>query len=295
MIIAIVGATGTGKTRQAIELAVEGGAEIVNCDSREIYRGLDIGSAKPTAAERAGVPHHLFDVVDPDDTYDAARYAAAARAAIAEITGRGRRVVVVGGTGLYLRALRFGLFTGPPGDPGLRTRWNAEEDAAPGALHARLARLDPDSAARLHANDRLRLVRALEVLETTGRPLSAWHGAHRFAGDELPMRVVGLQVARADLYARLDARCAAMLDAGLLDEVRGLVARYDPTRPALQSIGYRQVAAHLRGECDLPAALEAMRRATRQFAKRQLTWFRAEPGIEWIDADESAPHLWPSV
>ena len=288
MIIALVGPTGSGKTAASVALAGEGDAEIVNCDSRQIYRGLDIGSAKPTAAERAGVPHHLFDVVDPDQSYDAARYAAAARSAIAEITGRGRRVVVVGGTGLYLRALRFGLFAGPPADPALRARLTAEDEAVPGSLHARLAQLDPDSAVRLHPNDRLRVIRALEVLEGTGRPLSAWHGAHRFAGDELPMRVVGLQVARADLYARLDARCAAMLDAGLLDEVRGLVARYDPTRPALQSIGYRQVAAHLRGECDLPAALEAMRRATRQFAKRQTTWFRAEPGIAWIDADRDA-------
>lgn len=287
-IVAIVGPTGSGKTSVALELAEAGGAEIVNCDSRQIFRGLDIGSAKPTAAERARVPHHLFDVVNPDESFDAARYAAAARAAIAGITARGRRVVVVGGTGLYLRALRFGLFAGPPADPALRARLDAEEDAAPGALHARLTRLDPDSAARLHANDRLRLIRALEVLEATGRPLSDWHGEHRFAGDELSMRVVGLRVERAALYPRLDARCAAMLDAGLLDEVRGLTARYDPALPALQSIGYRQMAAHLRGECDLPTALEAMRRATRQFAKRQTTWFRAEPGIEWIDADNDA-------
>lgn len=289
-IIAIVGPTGTGKTRHSLELAAAGAAEIVNCDSRQVFRGLDIGSAKPSVAQRAFVPHHLFDVVDPDESFDAARYAAAARAAVADITGRGKRVVVVGGTGLYLRALRFGLFAGPPADAELRARLVAEDEAAPGALHARLAELDPASAARLHAHDRLRVVRALEVLELTGRSLSAWHGAHRFAGDELPMRVVGLTLDRATLYARLDARCAVMLDAGLLDEVRGLTARYDPALPALRSIGYKQMAAHLRGERDLDSALDAMRQATRQFAKRQLTWFRAEPGIEWIDADRDALH-----
>jgi tRNA dimethylallyltransferase len=288
MIIALVGPTGTGKTRHALELAAAGGAEIVNCDSRQIYRGLDIGSATPSVAQRAFVPHHLFDVVDPDHAFDAARYAVAARAAVADIGGRGKRVVVVGGTGLYLRALRFGLFAGPPADAALRARLVAEDEATPGALHARLVRLDPASAARLHAHDRLRVVRALEVLELTGRPLSDWHGAHRFAGDELPMRVVGLTLERATLYARLDERCAAMLAAGLLDEVRALTARYDSALPALRSIGYAQMAAHLRGECDLATALDAMRRATRQFAKRQLTWFRAEPGIEWIDADRDA-------
>lgn len=291
-IIALVGPTGSGKTRLSLELAAAWGAEIVNCDSRQVFRGLDIGTAKPTAAERAGVPHHLFDVVAPDAPFDAARYAALARAAIDAIAARGRRVVVVGGTGLYLKALRYGLFAGPPAAAALRARLLAEEAAAPGTLRARLAARDPVTAARLHPRDRVRIVRALEVLELTGRPLSAWHGQHAFAGGALAMRVIGLASEREALYARLDARCAAMLAAGLLDEIRALTARgYGPELPALRSIGYRQMGAHLRGECDLETALAAMRRATRQFAKRQLTWFRADPTVEWVAADTAAGAL----
>jgi len=282
-IIALVGPTGSGKTSVSLSLAERWGAEIVNCDSRQVYRGLDIGTAKPTAAEQGRAPHHLFDVVDPDQRFDAAAYAALARAAIDAAAGRGRRVIVVGGTGLYLKALRFGLFDGPPADATLRARLVAEDEAAPGAMHARLARADPATAARLHARDRVRVVRALEVLELTGRPLSAWHREHGFAGGELAMRVVGLDVPRAELYARLDARCEAMLAAGLLGEIRALwAAGYGPELPALRSIGYRQLGAHLRGEVDEPTALAAMQRATRQFAKRQLTWFRADPTVAWM-------------
>ncbi|HSP95862.1 MAG TPA: tRNA (adenosine(37)-N6)-dimethylallyltransferase MiaA [Candidatus Dormibacteraeota bacterium] len=291
-IIALVGPTGSGKTSLSLELAERWRAEIVNCDSRQVFRGLDIGTAKPTAAERAQAPHHLFDVVEPDEPFDAARYAALARVAIAAIRARGRRVVVVGGTGLYLKALRFGLFAGPPADAALRAQLLAEEAAAPGALHARLARVDAASAARLHARDRVRLVRALEVFELTGRRLSDWHAAHAAAGGELAMRVVGLHVPRSALYARLDARCEAMLAAGLLDEIRALWARgHGPELPALRSIGYRQMGAHLRGEVELATALAAMQRATRQFAKRQVTWFRADPTVQWVAADAGARAL----
>lgn len=285
-VIAIVGPTGTGKTALSLALAERRGAEIVNCDSRQVYRGLDIGSAKPSAAERAAVPHHLFDVVAPDESFDAATYGRLARAALADIAARGRAAIVVGGTGLYLKALRFDLFAGPPRDAALRARLAAEEDAAPGALHARLAAADPVSAARLHANDRLRLIRALEVLQLTGRPVSAWQAAHGFAREVVPLRVIGLRLPRAALHERLDARCAAMLDAGLLDELRGLRARgYDAALPALQSIGYRELGAYLDGACDLPAALDAMRRATRRLAKRQMTWFRGDASVEWVEAD----------
>jgi len=283
--LALVGPTGTGKTELSLELAERVGAEIVNCDSRQVYRLLDLGTAKPTAAQRAAVPHHLFDVVDPDQTFDCARYRELARTAVAAIQARGKRALLVGGTGLYLKVLRYGLAPAPPRDAALRVRLEAMERAAPGALHARLQGCDPTAAARLHPRDRLRLIRALEVHELTGRPLSAWQAEHGFRAAELPIRVIGLRLERAALYARLDARCAAMVAAGLLDEVRSLWQRgFGPELPALQSIGYREMGAHLRGRCDLATALLAMQRATRQFAKRQLTWLRADPAVEWVDA-----------
>jgi tRNA dimethylallyltransferase len=284
-IVAVVGPTGTGKTGLAIELALRLGAEIVNCDSRQVYRGLDIGSAKPDATQRAAVPHHLFDVVDPDQEFDCARYRDLARAATAAIRARGRRVVLVGGTGLYLKVLRYGLFPGPPRDARLRARLEAIEAATPGALHARLAAADPESARRLHPHDRMRLVRALEVCELSGRPLSAWQAEHGFRATEIDCRVVGLALAREELYARIEHRCRRMLEVGLVEEVRDLQRRgYGRELPALQSIGYREIGRHLAGECDLDTAAADMVRATRRFAKRQLTWFRADPTVDWVDA-----------
>jgi tRNA dimethylallyltransferase len=285
-VLALVGPTGTGKSALALELASRLDAEIVNCDSRQVYRHLDIGTAKPTAAERAAVAHHGFDVVDPDQPFDCAQYRALARRAIDAIRGRGKRVLLVGGTGLYLKVLRYGLAAAPGRDAALRARLEALEAAEPGALHARLAALDPAAAARLHPHDRMRLVRAVEVCELTGQPLSAWQAAHGFRDADLECRVIGLRVERAALHARLDARCREMVDAGLVDEVRGLWARgYGPELAPLQSIGYREVGAYLLGRCDLAQALEAMQRATRQFAKRQLTWFRGDPTVEWVTAD----------
>ncbi|MEO8601978.1 MAG: tRNA dimethylallyltransferase, partial [bacterium] len=185
-----------------------------------------------------------------------------------------------------LKALRFGLFPGPPRDAALRARLDAEEDASPGALHARLAQCDAAAAARLQPRDRLRLIRALEVMQLTGRPLSAWQAEHAFAAEVVPMRVVGLRLSRAALCARLDARCESMLAAGLLDELRGLRRRgYGAAAPALHSIGYREMGAYLDGGCDLPTALATMQQATRQLAKRQMTWFRADPTVEWMEAE----------
>ena len=285
MIIAIVGPTGTGKTDLALALAERIDAEIVNADSRQVYRGLDIGSAKPTAAERARVPHHLFDVVDPDESFDCARYRDLARAMLADIESRGRNAVLVGGTGLYLKVLRHGLFAGPRRDAELRGRLEALEVAEPGALHARLARVDPDAARRLHPHDRVRLIRALEVCELTGRPMSAWQAEHGFRAAEIDCRMIGLALERKALYARIDARCRRMIDEGLVDELRGLYERgYSSDVPALGSIGYREIGRYVRGECDLDAAVADMARATRHFAKRQLTWFRADPTVEWLDA-----------
>jgi tRNA dimethylallyltransferase len=288
-ILALVGPTGTGKTDLSLQLAAHLGAEIVNCDSRQVYRFLDIGTAKPSAAERAAVPHHLLDVVDPDEGFDCARYRELARAAIADIRSRGARVVLVGGSGLYLKVLRYGLAAAPPADAALRARLAGEEDADPGILHARLRERDPAAAARLHPRDRVRLLRALEVGELTGRPLSAWQAAHGFRAAELPMRVIVLTRERAALHARLDARCRRMIDAGFVAEVRDLWQRgFGPALAPLRSIGYREIGVHLQGRCDLETAIGAMQRATRRLAKRQLTWFRAEASAEWVDAESAA-------
>jgi tRNA dimethylallyltransferase len=293
-LIAVVGPTASGKTDLGITLARELDAEILSADSRQVYRHLDIGSAKPTAVQQAAVRHHLIDVADPDEPFDCARFLDLAEQAIGDIQARGKRVIVVGGTGLYLRVLRGGLFSGPGRDAALRAELAAAEDAQPGTLHARLRAIDPPSAARLHPNDRVRLIRALEVQAISGRPISDWQREHAFGNGRRDMRVIVLDVPRPRLYQRIDARCAAMLDAGLVDEVRRLyTAGYDPQLPALQSLGYREIGAYVRGECDLPAALGRMAQATRNFAKRQLTWFRSEPGAVWVPPEPEA--VWKAL
>lgn len=285
-VIAIVGPTGSGKSELAVAVAERLAAEIVNCDSRQIYRGLDIGSAKPPAELRARAPHHLYDVADPAETFDCARYAALARAAVAAIGARGRVALLVGGTGLYLKALRYGLFPGPPRDDSLRAELSAREELRPGTLFEELTAVDPRSAARLHANDHVRVIRALEVYRLTGVPISRWQAQHAFRGDELAMDVVGLAVARPRLFERLEARCRAMIDAGLIEEVRGLLAAgCPPGAPALQSIGYREIGDYLRDGGELDAAVTRMIGATRRFAKRQGTWFRGDATVRWLDGE----------
>ena len=281
-IIALVGPTGAGKTELGIALAQQFNAEIINADSRQVYRRLDIGSAKATVAQRAAVTHHVVDVVEPDEPFDCARFRQLALAAIADITARGRRVLIVGGTGLYVKVLLRGLFDGPSRDPGLRAALLEEDERAPGTLHQRLRTVDPVGAQRLHPHDRMRLIRALEVYQLTGRPISDWQAEHRFESGALDARVLGLSLPRPELYARINARCQAMVDAGLIDEVRRLYADgFDPDLPTLRSPGYREIGEYVRGLCDLPTAIARMAKATRHLAKRQVTWFRADPRIVW--------------
>src|SRR5205807_90396 len=282
-LVCIIGPTASGKSALALDLAERLGAEIVSADSRQIYRDLDVGTAKPTAAERARVPHHCLDLVAPDEAFDAARFRDAARAAIADIARRGRVALVVGGTGLYVRALLRGLCPAPPRAPALRAALAAED---PHALHRRLGVLDPAAAARIAPTDARRIVRALEVALVSGVPLSRWQAEHRFAEPAYDALVIGLARPTAELDARIAARARAMLEAGFLDEVRALRRRgLGTAAPGLSAVGYRELLACVEGRTDLETALAAMVRATRQVAKRQRTWLRREPAIAWQRAE----------
>jgi tRNA dimethylallyltransferase len=262
-------------------------------DSTTIYRRMDIGTAKPTMAERGGVPHHLIDVIEPWESASVADYLGWARDAIAGIEGRGKRVLFVGGTALYLKALLRGLFVGPGSDPDLRRQLEQEAEASgDAALHARLAGLDPTTAARLHPNDRRRVVRALEVIALTGQPLSSLQVEHqRPAPSTVP--VFALEPPRDRLYNRIDRRVLAFFDAGLVEEVRSLQAGERPLGPvAAQAIGYREVLAMLAGEATLPETIERIQARSRQFAKRQATWFR---GLEEVRAFPVGPDEAPEA
>lgn len=283
-LVVLVGPTAVGKTGVAIELCRRLGAEVVNADSVQVYQGLDIGSAKPTPRERALAPHHLVDVAQPDQEMSAARFAVLADDAIADIGARDKRVLVAGGTGLYIKALLWGLAPAPPVDPALRARLQEEWQAQGGeACHARLAALDPQSAARLHPADRQRVLRALEVCLLTGNPLSQMQAAHGFKQPRYAHLVLGLNLPWPELKARIAARCAQMWEQGLLDEVRGLLAGgLSPQARSLQTLGYRQALAVIAGGMDEATALAEMTSKTIAYAKRQLTWFRAIQGINWF-------------
>lgn len=287
-VLAIVGATATGKSALALALAERLPAEIVNADALQVYRGFDIGTAKPSAADRARVPHHLIDILDPHEIYSAGEFARRARQAIAGIQERGRVPIVVGGSGLYLRALFQGISPVPPGDPEVRRRLR-ERLAAEGldVLREELARLDPSTAERLAAGDTQRVLRALEVALGTGRPLSSWIAEQPFGAQGIAAIRVGLTLPRTILYDQIAGRVARMIGAGWREEVAGLLRRgLSPTLPAFQAIGYRQLVRHLEGDGSLDQAVAEIVKETRRFAKRQETWFRKEPDVTWFSAQE---------
>ncbi len=288
-LVVIAGPTAVGKTELAIELAEYLGAEIVGADSRQVYRELDIGTAKPSAEQRRRVPHHMLDVVSPDDDYDVARWKAAALGALSAIEAAGHPALVCGGTGLYLRSLTRGLFAGPAADPDLRTRLQAEADADPLSVHRRLADVDPESAARIHPNDSVRVVRALEVSELTGRPLSAWHGEHGLA--ERPFEVLMLEITRppAELGELIALRSRGMVEEGLVEELRMLRERgYPREARAFAAIGYREAGQCLDGELASDDLAEAIAGATRRYAKRQRTWLRGQEQTVAVAAGDVA-------
>jgi tRNA dimethylallyltransferase len=285
--LALVGPTASGKTSVGILLAEALGTDVIGCDSRQVYRRLEIGTAKPTAAERARVPHHLVDAVDPQERFSAARYREAVLPLIAACAATGRTPLFVGGTGLYLRAALEGLSPAPAAQPRLRRWIEALAADLPGGLHPLLARVDPQAAARIHRNDRYRVVRALEVYQLCGEPLSERQSRARPARRPLPARIFAIELPAQQLRRRIEERLTAMIDAGFLEEARGLLrGGLDPALPALRAVGYPELFAHLRGEIPLEVALEAIRRATWQYARRQLTWFRAVPGIVWVAGGE---------
>jgi tRNA dimethylallyltransferase len=285
-IIAVVGPTASGKSALGVELALRLGGEIVNCDSVQVYREIEIATAKVPLEERRGVPHHLIDFVDPRANYTAGAWARDAARVVAEIESRNHTALLVGGTGLYLRALREPFFESPPTDERLRARLvRLRERRGAEHLHEVLRRLDPASAARLKPRDWSRVQRALEVRLQTKRPLSAQQGARPTPPPFAPrLRVFALDPPRAELYRRIDARAAEHFRAGLVEEVRGLLARGVPAASsALGAHGYRRVVEHLRGGRTLESAVEQTQRDVRHYAKRQMTWFRREPGVEWIE------------
>ncbi len=280
-LLAIVGPTASGKTALALEVAPRLGAEILTADSRQVYRGMDVGTAKPTLAERARVPHHLVDLVDPDGPYDVARYQLDGAAVLADLARRGVRPLVVGGTGLYVRALVDGLVLRDlPHDPAIRASLEAvAAHVPPEALHARLARADPEAAARVHPRNVRRVIRYLEVTMLCGPISRRWRN-----GPSRPVRIVGLQPDRAELDRRVDARALAMVDAGVLDETRWLLDRYGAlSRTAMTAHGYPHWIAHLEGRLPLDEAIRLTQRDTRAYARRQLTWFRHDPRVRWFD------------
>jgi len=296
-LVEILGPTGTGKSALALRLAEEFGGEIVSADSVQVYRGLDIGSAKPSPEERRRVRHHLIDILDPDQNYSAAAFRLHAGEIIRRLHREGIPAFVVGGTGLYLKVLSRGLFQGPGEDPEYRSELRRKEEReGEGTLFRELLRKDPDAASRIHPRDLFRIIRALEVYHLARRPISQFQREHGFGENPYRVLKIGLCAQREELYRRVEARVDEMMAKGWREEVRDLLGRgYSAGLKSMQSLGYRRLVLHLNGGMDLPAAVQRIKQDTRRFAKRQLTWFKPDPEIHWFpcfpEKYESIRHL----
>lgn len=281
-LLCIVGPTASGKTDLAIETCARIGGEVVSADSIQIYRGFDIGSGKPTAAERARAPHHLLDVLEPSESVDAVRYAALAERAIADVRARGKIPVLCGGTFFWVRALVLGLVDAPAANEAIRARHRAiADEQGRDALHAELAKVDPRSAERLHPNDVVRVSRALEIHELSGRPMSEWHEEHGFRGKRMDAVLIAPSTTPEELTARIERRAAAWLEGGFIEEVERLIAEGDGDSRPMGSVGYKEVRAFVRGELARDALLPAIVQSTRIFARRQRTWLKSAD-VEWL-------------
>ncbi|MEA3280468.1 MAG: tRNA (adenosine(37)-N6)-dimethylallyltransferase MiaA [Thermodesulfobacteriota bacterium] len=287
-VIVICGPTGVGKTSSVIEIAKEFNGEIINADSMQIYKYMDIGTAKPTLKEQACVKHHMIDIVNPDEPFDAAKFAKMARRIIMQLYKRNITPFIVGGTGFYIKALLYGLFQAEPVDPDFRLRLKNEAEIDGAAfLHKRLKKYDPDTAEKIHPNDTYRIIRALEILEATGKTISEYHREHRFADNPFEVLTIGLHMNREVLYDRINRRVDTMISAGLLDEVKRLIGMglAEELKP-MQSIGYRHMIDFIKGRISWDDTLQTFKRDTRRYAKRQFTWFKADPDILWTEPKE---------
>jgi len=281
-LVAIVGPTASGKSALAVELARAVDGEVVSADSMQVYRYLDIGSAKPTSAEMQGVPHHMIDIVSPDEPFSASDYRKQAMAAIGDILRRGKKVVLCGGTGLYIRALTRGLVDTPEGDDKLREELRRKlEEGGPEALHGQLGKIDPAAAQNIHPNNVVRVIRAIEVAMLSGRKMSEFQSAHRFADTRFDVMMLGIDLPREALYAKIETRVDRMIAGGLVEEVRLLLERgYGRDLKPMRSVGYKEICAHIIDGMPLADAVELVKRNSRRYAKRQMTWLRKEE-VKW--------------
>ena len=283
-LVIVLGPTAVGKSDVVLELASELNAEIINADAQQVYRQMDIGTAKPSPAEREKVPHHLIDIVDPDGEFNVAMFRQLATASANDIRRRDKPAIVCGGTGLYIKALTKGLFVGPAQDKGVRKTLTLEAYGhGLGSLYGRLEQVDPSATSWIHPHDRQRIIRALEVYELTGKPMSEWQKEHSFNEAPFDTLKIGLCRERTELYSLIDQRCDRMIEEGLVDEVNGLSEKgYSLDMKPLQSVGYKHAGWVLRGQMTLAEAVLLMKRDTRRLAKRQLTWFRSDKEIRWF-------------
>lgn len=281
-IIIICGPTAVGKTKLGVELARKFNGEIVSADSGQVWRGFDIGAAKPSPAERR-VSHHLIDVANPGEHFDAARFVEMADRAIADVSARGKIPFIVGGTGMYIKMLVHGICGAPPRDEDFRKEVEGEiEKSGIAALHERLRKIDPETAGELHPNDRARIIRALEIHFLTGTPASRIRKNHEFNERRYDALKIGLTIDRTALYRRIDERADEMIANGLVEEVKKLLDRYDENCQPFNAVGYREIVDYLKGRAGLDEATSLIKQNSRRYAKRQLTWFRADPEIEWF-------------